>query len=206
MTSDPELESWRVDWQSTDDIPSELRRRVEQQVRAERHTWWPPIVVTLVIGGGTLAWAITSGQPVAGQTAAATWLFIVVTWATSLAIRRYFGARARPEATTTLSFIDFAIRSCRVRRAGIVAAAVLCSLFLGFMLLWRVRADPSHEAGGSLTSARLVATAVVTALLAAAGWWQHRRLGRELESLLETKQQFENVTTGSGNPQVHAGG
>ena len=77
MTSDPELEAWRADWQSADGSPPDLRRRVEQHIRAGRHTWWLPIAVTVVIGGGTLAWAVSSGERAAVQMATATWLFIV---------------------------------------------------------------------------------------------------------------------------------
>ncbi|MCC7043410.1 MAG: hypothetical protein IT183_06085 [Acidobacteria bacterium] len=195
MTSDPELDAWRADWQSADQIPPELRRRVEQHIRAGRHTWWPPITVTVVIGGGTLAWAVTSGEHVAAQTAVATWLFIAVTWATTLVLLRRFGGRLRPDAATTASFLDFAIRVCRATRAGIVAGAVLYALFVSYMLFWRFQTGPFGTAGEYLFSGRVVAMVIVTVLLGLAGWRRYGRLGMELEGLLAMQRQIVDMPT-----------
>jgi hypothetical protein len=194
MTSDPELDAWRADWQSADAIPPDLRRRVEQHIRAGRHTWWPPIAVTVVVGGWTLAWAVTSGERVAIQTALATWLFIAVTWATTLGLLRHFGGRRRPDAATTVAFLDFAIRVCRATRAGIVAGAVLYALFFVGILFWRFQAGPFTTAGEYLLSGRVVAMGIVTVLLGLAGWRWHGRLGVELESLLAMQRQIVDMT------------
>jgi hypothetical protein len=204
MTSDPELEGWRSDWQSADEIPSDLRRRVEQHIRTGRHTWWPPIAVTVFFGGSTLAWAVASGERVAIQTAAGTWLFIAVTWATSLGILRRIGGRLTPEATTTTAFLDFAIRVCRARRAGIVAAAVLYVMFLCFMLVWRFQTARVATAGEYLLSGPMVARAIVTVLLAIAGWRQHGKLGVELKSLLRMQRQIADTPVGSEDRATRA--
>jgi hypothetical protein len=193
MTSDPELESWRRDWKSLDGIPPDLRRRVEQHIRAGRRAWWPPMMVTVVIGGGMFAWAVASGERVAVQTAVATWLFIVVTWATGVGILLRFGGRRRPEAATTIAFLDFAIRVCRATRAGIVAGAVLYALFLVFMLSWRFQTGAAASVSGYLLSVGVVVRAVVTVLLGLAAWRAHRRLGRELRSLLATQRQMADL-------------
>jgi hypothetical protein len=193
MTFDSELETWRADWQSAGEIPLELRRRVERHIRAGRHTWWLPVTVTVVMGGGTLAWAVASGERVAVQTAAATWLFIALTWATSLSILRYFGGRSRPDATTTMSYLDFAVRVCRSTRAGVVAGAVLYALFCGFMLVWRFQTGSFETAGAYLLSGRVVVTAAVTMLLGVTGWRWHRRLDVELASLLAMRRQVRDA-------------
>jgi hypothetical protein len=166
---------------------------VEREIRAGRYAWLPPIAVTVLVGGGALVWAARSGERTAVQVATATWVFIAITWITSLALFRRIGGRRAPEATTTTAFLDFTIRVCRSTRASIAAGAALYSLFLAFMLFWRYQSGPFTSVGEYLLSTRVVVMAVVTVLLAVAGWRRYRRLGTELNRLLATQWQFRDV-------------
>jgi len=183
MSDDPEIAMWRTQWQSRDHIPAELKNRVEREIRRGRRGWIAPTAVTVLIGGSTLVGAVLSGERAAIQLAALTWIFIAVTWVTSLALLKGVGHRRVPEAATTAAFLDYTIRVCRGKRAGIVAAAALYALFFPIMLVWRYQTGPFELVGDYLLSARVVVMLIVTTVLAVLGVRWYRKLCRELLNL-----------------------
>jgi hypothetical protein len=192
MTNDPELDEWQKQWQARDTVPSDLRERVEREIRIGRYTFVAPVAVTVLFGGGTLALALRSGQPEAQVLAVAVWVFIGITWVTSLTLARRIGQRLVPEAATATAFLDFTIRSCRAKRAGIGAAAALCPIFLVFTLVWRYQTGPFASVGAYLLSGYMLVSAAVTLGLAVVALRQYRAYGRELDNLRAMQQRFEN--------------
>ena len=60
METDNELETWRLEWQTENFVPPDLRKRVERDIRRHRLSFWASVAVTIVIGGGTTLWAVVS--------------------------------------------------------------------------------------------------------------------------------------------------
>jgi hypothetical protein len=183
MSVDPELDTWRHQWQAQDAVPAGVRRRVERDVLAMRLGFLSAVAVTVIFGGGTAAWAILSGEAEIVILAVATWVFIVVTWVVALTIEGGLGQR-KPASATTAAFVDFSITRRVATRRAIVAAAVLYAAFAAFMLSWRFR----YPAGEAPTDVWSYLAAVwifwtITALLAVLAVWRWRALGRELEVL-----------------------
>jgi hypothetical protein len=143
------------------------------------------VAVTVIFGGGTVAWAIFSGDADIVVVAVATWVFIATTWAVSLTIEGGLG-QWKPASTTTAAFVDFSIGRRVAARRGIVAAAVLYAAFSAFMLAWRFR-NPAGEAPPDVWSyvTALWIFWVITALLAIIAVWRWRALSRELAVLHE---------------------
>jgi hypothetical protein len=191
MSGDAELDAWRERWQARDTVPPELRRRVEREIRAERYALVPPVAVTVLMGGGTLAWALVSGRPDKVRLAAVTWAFIAITWLTAVLVVRGVG-RPRVPAPTTTAFLEFTVQVCRGRRAAIAAAAVLYPTFLVFMLAWRYHSDRFASVRDYLLSGPVPIYAAITMALAVVGLRAYRRLGSELETLSAMRRRFED--------------
>lgn len=182
MSLDPDLDTWRQQWQSRDAIPADVRRRVERDIRSMRLGFLSAVVVTVVFGGGA-GWALVSGEPDIVVVAVATWVFIAVTWGVSLTIEGGLG-QWQPASTSTAAFLDFSIRRRVATRRALVAAAVLYAAFAAFMLVWRFH-NPVGEAPadvGSYLAARWIFW-TITALLAVVAVWRWRAIGRQLEVL-----------------------
>ena len=75
MNTDVELDIWREQWQAETAVPVSLRRSVERQSRWMKIGFIADSVVTLVMGGGSIARAVRSMDPDVMLVAAATWLF-----------------------------------------------------------------------------------------------------------------------------------
>ncbi|MEZ5283200.1 MAG: hypothetical protein R2712_00020 [Vicinamibacterales bacterium] len=188
MTLDPELDTWRHQWQARDAMPADVRRRVERDLRSMRLGFLSAAAVTVIFGGGTTAWALDSGDPGIAVVAVATWVFIAVTWAVSLTIEGGVG-RWRPASTTTAAFLEFSTARRVAARRGIVAAAVLYAAFSAFMLVWRFQ----NPAGAATTDvwSYLVGRwmfCAITAVLAVVAIWRWRALGRELDVLSDLRR------------------
>jgi hypothetical protein len=191
MTGDPELDAWRRQWQARDQVPQDLRQRVEREIRAARYEYVVPVAITVLFGGGTLAWAVVSARFADYVLAAGTWVFIVVTWVTSLVLSRRLGAGAAPAAITTTAFLEYMLAICRGRRAAIVTAAVLYPIFFVFMVVWRYQTLPLASIGDFLVSGPVLFFLGVTVVLALVGRLVYRRLGTELDGLRTMRRQFE---------------
>lgn len=192
METDTELETWRLEWQAEDFVPPDLRRRVERDIRHRRLSLWASVAVTVLIGGGTTVWAVASGESALLQVLPAVWIFIAITWATSIQLDRMRGS-SKPLAGTTAAFLEFAIHSCRVRRHAIAVAAVLYAGFIAFMLAWEYRqlaAEAPLEVGAYLTSVRVMTQFTITAVLAVVALRRRRQLDRELHQLTTLRQRL----------------
>jgi hypothetical protein len=190
MQADVELGLWKQQWRAEPHDPSALKQRVERETRAMRRFLLGEIAVTIVFGGGSLAWAALSPRTDALVLALGVWSFIAMAWTISFLLRR--GAWAPVTATTT-AFLELSILRCRRRRESIVAQSVLYVLIVGFDLTWIYFAQPSRTASGViafLTSGEIAWVWVVTLVLAATAVWQRQRLGRELEMLTRLQQQI----------------
>src|ERR1017187_863590 len=116
MKLDAELELWREQWQSSREAPvlTGLRKRVARESLYMRIMLMADVLVTVVIGGATLALAMRNPRPATIILAAATWLFITVAWIFGLSNRK---AAWSPSASATSAFLDLSIRS-EERRVG----------------------------------------------------------------------------------------
>ena len=133
MNLDAELELWRRDWQSETAVPADLRRRVERQSRWMKIGLAGEILVTLVIGGGTIARALRSPAADMWLLAGMTWLFIVAAWTAALRINR---GNWSPAALDTAAFVDLSIRRCRARLRALRFGVGLFVCEMAFCLGW----------------------------------------------------------------------
>ena len=142
MNVDTELEVWRQQWQSGTAVPLDLRRKVERQSRFMMLGLIADIVVTITIGGTTIAWAVRSPQPNIVLLAVATWIFIFTAWCFSLTINR---GKWSPSAEDTAAFVDLSVRRCRGRLAAVWFAATLFLVQIVFVLGWVYRNSPEQR-------------------------------------------------------------
>ena len=183
MVVDLELETWQRRWQTAAPALPDFKARVERETRAMHWQLAGEVLVTLVFGGGTLAWAVVSQRLEAIVLAAGVWSFIAIAWVVGLLLRRDAWA---PTALTTQAFLDLSTLRCRRRREAIVAQVVLYVLILTFDLAWIYLATP-HRTRYSfvffLVSPGVAWVWVVTAVLAWRAVRLRRRLGHELARL-----------------------
>lgn len=176
MNVDVELEQWREQWQAGAAIPLDLRAKVERQSRWMRIGLAADLLVTLVIGGSTLAWAVRSPQPDILLLAAATWVFLAAAWAFTLSVHR---DNWRPAAEDTTTFLELSVRRCRGRLAAVWFGAGLYICEIAFCLGWLTYREPGHHL--NLLSNKLI-WLVTVAFFVALFWYRRRKL-RELENL-----------------------
>jgi|SRR5262245_2420763 len=189
MEPDRELDAWRREWQAESPPLPDLKARVERETRMMRWFVAAEILVTVVIGGGSVALAVLSPAMDMVLLAIGVWVFIAIAWTISFLLRR--GAWA-PATATTSAFLDLSILRCRRRREAVLAQAVLYALILGFDLVWiYFSAAPAtrHGAVAFLTGPAIAWIWLVTAVLGVAAVRYRRRLTRELETLTGLRQQ-----------------
>jgi hypothetical protein len=191
MEPDVELDTWRRDWQAGSVVPADLTQRVERETRMMRRFVVAEIAVTVVFGGGSLAWAALSHRRDALGLVIAIWAFIAIAWTISWLLRR--GAWGQVTTTTT-AFLELSILRCRRRREAVIAQCVLYVMILSFDLAWiyfhRAR-QVSLGVATFLTTGSVLWVWMITAALAVVAVWQRRRLGRELENLTNLRHQVE---------------
>ena len=181
MDADVELQSWRTQWKTSASVVPDLKARVERETRIMQWILAGEVLVTVVIGGSTLGWAVVSRRTDAIVLTIGTWNFIAIAWVMSFLLRR--DARA-PAAMSTAAFLDLSIIRCRRRREAVAAQALLYSAILTFDLVWIYLAG--HERPGVvpfLTSGPIAWLWPLTAVLGVLALKKRRRLARELESL-----------------------
>lgn len=145
MNPDTELEAWRGEWQSEAAVPANLRQRVERQSRRMRLMIAGDVLVTVTIGGGTIALAWRTPQPDMMLLAAATWMFIAAAWVFRMVTNRGLWS---PRAVDTAAYVELLIRRCRAKLAGTVFGGVLYVCEIVFCLGWIY----AHSAGTPLLS------------------------------------------------------
>jgi hypothetical protein len=110
MKSENELEIWRREWQSQPRTPIDLIRKVEQQTVHMKYYRLMEYLVTIVMGGGTVAAAIITRDPNVALLAVGTVVAIALAWRFVLKHTRGLWT---PGAPTTEAYIDLSIRRCR---------------------------------------------------------------------------------------------
>jgi pimeloyl-ACP methyl ester carboxylesterase len=183
---DLELVRWQRQWRAQDATPPDLARSVEAGTRSMRRGIIAEILVTVVMGGGSIAWALATRRPDVSVLAIAVWIFIAVAWTASLLLRR--GAW-QPATATTAAFVDISILRCERSLQAIWIQVALYVVILTFDFVWLY----FHLGMSSIREllvrpASLVALLVVTPMLAAAAMWYRRRLLRELKNLVELRR------------------
>jgi hypothetical protein len=183
---DLELERWQRQWRTQETVPPDLAKSVDAGSRRMRRGVIAEIVVTLVMGGGTLAWAVVAGQTDVTVLAFAVWIFIAIAWTASALLRR--GAW-QPVTATTSAFVDISILRCERGLQAIWIQAALYVVILTFDLVWLYFYREESSARQLLLRLPvLVILFGVTPLLAAAAMWYRRRLLRELRNLTALKR------------------
>jgi hypothetical protein len=110
MTLDNELQEWRRHWHAQPSVPMDLFRKVEDGTTHMRHLRVAEILVTVFMGGGTLAWAVFHPSTNWILLASGTWLAIIMAWIYSLRSTQGIWAATAP---TTAAYLDLSIRRCR---------------------------------------------------------------------------------------------
>jgi hypothetical protein len=133
MTADNELEAWREEWTSQAAQGSMLADRVKRHSRFMRLMLVAEVLVTVVIGGGTIWLAVSRQELNFRVLAAATWLFLAAAWGFGLWNRH--GAWS-PVAMTSAAYIEISIRRCRSAMLATIFGMVLYVVELVFCLVW----------------------------------------------------------------------
>jgi hypothetical protein len=183
---DRELERWQQQWHAQEAVSPDLARAVEAGTRKMWYGVIAEIAVTVVMGGGAIAWALVARQTEATVFAIAIWLFIAIAWTASVLLRR--GAW-QPVTATTAAFVDVSILRCKRSLQAIWIQAALYVVILVFDLVWLYYYRAEKSVGEFLMQpALLVLLLIMTSVAAAAAMWYRRRLLRELKSLLELRR------------------
>jgi hypothetical protein len=191
MPLDLELEAWRREWQAQPAAVPDLQRQVARRIRAARISLAIEILVTIVFGAGVSAWAMVTKRLDLVVLAVGVWVFLIITWITSLALAR---GTWRPSARTAAAFLEFSALSCQRSRQAIAAAAVIYAALLAFVLGWKyltLAADVSVPV--FLMSGSNLTVWAITAFLAAAGVHRRRALARELNRLRELRDAMRHL-------------
>jgi hypothetical protein len=141
MNMDTELEVWRSQWQSETAVPPDLRRKVERQSRAMKIARIAEVLVTIVIGGGTAAWAVRAPQREIVLLAVWTWILIACAWTFSLRVNR---GNWYPSADDAAAFVDLSVRRCRAKLTAIRFSAGFFVVQISFCLNWVYNNSPAR--------------------------------------------------------------
>jgi hypothetical protein len=183
---DLELEQWQRQWRAQETVPPDLVKAVETGTRNRRRGLIAEIVVTVVMGGGALAWASASERVDVFVLATAVWIFIAIAWIASMLLSR---GTWQPVTATTAAFVEISILRCQRSVQAIWAQAALYVVILVFDLVWLYYYRAETTVGEFLMRpAVLFFVLIVTPIVAAAAVWYRRRLLRELKSLLELRR------------------
>ena len=191
MNTDVELDIWREQWQAETAVPVSLRRSVERQSRWMKIGFIADTVVTLVMGGGSTAWALRSMDPDVVLVAAATWLFLAAAWAFVLLVNRGLWA---PSALDTAAFVDLSVRRCQGTLTTTWFAAGLYVSEVAFGLGWGYK----HSIQSRMTlwnwlwfsSLRIDIVWICTMAFFGAIVWYRRKKRVELARLLKLREEM----------------
>jgi len=184
---DVELEGWQRQWQSQDAVPPDLVTAVNRGTRRMRQGIVWEVAVTVVMGGGALAWAAMFPRSDVFVLSTAVWVFIGIAWIASTLLRR--GAW-HPLATTTAAFIEISILRCERNLQALWIQAVLYVVISTFNLVWIYEYQARTSVIDFLVEPIVIGfLAVVTPTLAGIWWWYRRRLRREHANLVSLREQ-----------------
>jgi len=188
---DLELEAWQRQWRSQDAVPPDLVKAVARGTRGMRQGIVWEIIVTVVMGGGALAWAMLSTRSDVFVLSIAVWLFIGIAWVASTLLRR--GAW-HPLSATTAAFVDISILRCERNLQALWIQAGLYLAISTFNLTWIY----NYQGRISLREYLLepivmIFLAALTPVLAGIWWWYRRRVVRELANLVRLRESQTGV-------------
>ena len=166
MDLDLELNTWRREWQADTVDATDVTARVTRETRRMRYYLIGEIAITVIFGGGSIAWSALYHPDGMVAFVIGVWTFLAIAWLMSWMLRR--GAWA-PLASTTAAFLDLSILRCRRRREAIYAQCALYVAILSFDLWWiRTHSRPhaSIDLTAFLTSPVLLLVWIVTVALA----------------------------------------
>jgi hypothetical protein len=196
---DIQMNAWRLQWQAQEAVPVDLRKKVERQSRHMRAMLIGDIVVTVVIGGGSISWAVMSPRMPVLILAVVVWLFLGAAWSFALANRK--GAW-HPGAQTTAAFLDLSIRRCRgkLRTSAFGVILYLCEALFGLAWVYRELAQQAPlPLVTFLISMRVSIVWVCTAVFLGVVVWYRRKTRAELAYMLNVRRQL-----GEGEPDQAA--
>ena len=205
MNAETELEIWREQWQVESPLPIDLRGKVERQGRLMRIGLAGDLLVTIVMGGGSIVLAVRSPESDFALVAVATWLFLAAAWVFVLLGNRGLWV---PVALTNRAFLDLSIRRCQRTFRAIVFSVAMFSCEVGFGLWWAyehsVKSTQSLSTWLMFSSLRIdVVWFCTTVFLAAVIWyWRKKRL--ELAALLDLQMEMSADVTPSEETLLHA--
>ena len=192
MNIDEELDAWRRQWQSEATVPLDLRRMVERQSRFMKIALLADVLVTVVIGGGAIGWALASRRPNIILLAAMTWVFLAAAWTFAVAVNR---GNWSPPALDTAAFVDLSLRRCRSRLASVWfgAGLFLCEIVFCLGWVYNYSPEPRKPLLNWLFFSSLPIDFVWLSTLAffAGLVWYRRKKRAELAYLLELRREVE---------------
>lgn len=197
MNADAEMDLWRQQWQSETSAPLDLRHKVERQTRFMKIGLIGDVLVTIFVGGGTVAWALRSPKPDIVLLAGVTWLFLAAAWLFNLIVNR---GNWSPAALDTTAFVELSVRRCRSRLAAVWFGAILFVCNIVFCLAWVYKHLPDgHEPLLQWLFFSSFAIDIVwlgTVAFAVFLIWYRRRKRGELRYLLDLQRQLLQATPG----------
>lgn len=189
MTTDLELDSWRLQWQRQPVRGAvELKESVLRETRRSKLMLLWPVAVTVICGGWTILQAWASSMPGATALAVGVWTYIAMAWAGGLWLAR---GTWRPGADTTVEFLALAIRRCESALRTVPFGIALYVFELAFMFLFTMRTTGATP-GELLRSPPMILIGWIGApvCVAWALWFARRKRG-ELDRLLELRHQLD---------------
>lgn len=165
----------------------DLRARVARESRNMRLLVAADVLVTIVIGGGVIGWALRAHQTSVTVLACATWTFLAVAWAFGVVNR---ANNWRPSTADTNAFLDLSIRRCRASISMVHFGVVLWMAEMAFNLTWVYR-ELSMPLAEFLRLWGVIAGFAATLAFLAASFWYRRKQRAELAGLLAIKKQVE---------------
>jgi len=196
MTVDNELLAWREEWTSQAADMPDLAARVKRQTRILRLTLVGEVLVTVVMGGGTLWLAVATGEPDFAVLALATWMFIAAAWIFGLWNRR---GSWSPVAMTSSAYLEISIRRCRSALRAAVFGMLLFAVEMLFCLSWIYNRTGSAS---FLYSVTMLAVALATILFYVCTWIYRARKKSELTALEKLASETSGTSGTSGTSMI----
>jgi hypothetical protein len=190
MSLDSELDKWREQWQAEGQVPVGLRKKVEQESRRMWLAVCLDVCVTVVVGGGVIAWALQSHRPAVTALAAWAWLVLGIAW---LFRWRNDDGNWTGKAPDTEAFLQLTVRRGRASLRTLAFSCILYAAQLVFCLSWVYRDLTRHTTmsiRSFLTMGPVIIVWIITGALAGWAMWYRRRKKAELDRMTELESTF----------------
>jgi hypothetical protein len=190
MRVDAEWEALGREWRQPSIPVPDLRARVTKESRRMRLFLAGDILVTLVIGGGTLGWTMFSRQADVLVLAVAAWTCLAAAWIFGIVNR---GGNWSPASADTSAFLNLTIRRCRGAAAAAIFGIVLWLAEVIFFSAWVFRYLAQRSTitvGGFLLSWPMIVWECATVVFVVLSFWYRQRQQAELRTMRELKRQL----------------